>query len=162
MTDSASALDACLDALAEPGQPAPLYAAMDRALAGLVGHRLFTLLYVTADGKEVARCYSSNPASYPIGGRKPMGPTPWGDLVMRRQLPFLGRDAADIRWAFFDHALIESLGLRSAVNLPVRYDGRVLGTINLLDAEGHYEERHLALLRPFAALLIAPFLAAGR
>lgn len=44
------------------------------------------------------------------------------------------------------------------INLPVAYDGRLLGTVNLLDAEGAYEERHVELVRPLAALLVPAFL----
>jgi hypothetical protein len=39
--------------LAEPGQPETLFRAFDAVAARLVGHELFTLLYV--DGQEVAR-----------------------------------------------------------------------------------------------------------
>ena len=61
--------------LAEPGQPETLFRSFDAVAARLVGHELFTLLYV--DGQEVARIYSNRPAQYPVFGRKPMGPTPW-------------------------------------------------------------------------------------
>lgn len=154
-----------IDAFAEvhaafrgPGQPQALYAALDRALGQLIGHRLFTLLYVTASGTEVARVYSSQPDAYPVGGRKPMGPTPWGEHVMRGLKPYVGRTAADIRWAFFDHALIASLGLESVLNVPVIYDGRCLGTMNLLHVAGHYRDEHAALAEPLATLLATPFL----
>jgi len=40
----------------------------------------------------------------------------------------------------------------------VVYAGRVLGTLNLLDAAGHYAESDIARVEPFAALLIGPFL----
>jgi hypothetical protein len=152
----------CIEALGRPGQPGPLYAALDTALAEIVGYKLLTLLYITADGREVERAYSSNPAAYPVRGRKPMRTTEWGERVMKNALPYIGRTRADIRWAFPDHELIESLGLGAVINLPVVYDGRCVGTINLLNAEGYYDEPHLPLIRPFAPLLIAPFLAAGR
>ena len=90
--------------LAEPGQPNSFFEAMDAALATRVSHRLLTLLY--KDGDEVARVYSNMPDVYPVFGRKPMGITPWGDLVVRRQRPFLGRDHEAVKWAFFDYELI--------------------------------------------------------
>jgi hypothetical protein len=146
--------------LAEPGQPQRFYQALDAACAQLVGHKLFTLLY--RDGDEVARVYSNRPTEYPVSGRKRMGPTPWGDLVLKNLQPFLGRDKAAIRWAFFDHELIESMGLGSAINIPVLYDGAVIGTINLLDAEHHYVEAHLPPLQRIAPLLVPAFLEARR
>jgi len=55
-----------------------------RCKSDAVGHELSTLLYV--DGAEVARARSSRPAEYPVSGRKPMGPTPWGEHVMKGQV----------------------------------------------------------------------------
>src|SRR5258708_36481392 len=146
--------------LAEPGQPETLFRAFDAAAARLAGHELFTLLYV--DGQEVARIYSNRPAEYPVFGRKPMGPTPWGEHVMRAKKSYLGRDKAAIRWAFFDHALIESMGLGSVINVPVVYGGECIGTMNLLDVEHHYRHEHVTLLTPLVPLLIPAFLEARR
>jgi hypothetical protein len=143
------------------GQPQPLFAALDGITGRLVGHRLFTLLAVTDGGRRVQRVHSSNPSAYPVGGSKEMGPTPWGDLVIRGQQPFLGRDAHDIRWAFPDHALIASLGLASVVNLPVVYDGETIGATAMLHEAGWYRPEHVDLLMPFVALLVPAFLGVG-
>jgi GAF domain len=149
-----------LNALEQPGQPELTFAALDRLMKSLVGHQLFTLLYV--DGDEVARVYSNRPAEYPVSGRKPMGQTPWGELVLKDRKPHLGRDREGIRWAFFDHALIESMGLGSVINIPVVYDGACLGTVNLLDAEHHYRPEHVAPVAALAPLLVPAFLEARR
>ncbi|WP_048645753.1 GAF domain-containing protein [Nitratireductor soli] len=145
-----------LPILAEPGQPETLYKALEKASHALVGHELFTLLYV--DGQDVARVYSSRPVEYPVSGRKLMGPTPWGDLVLKQKQPFLGRDREGIRWAFFDHALIASMGLGSVINLPVLYDGEAIGTFNILAPEHHYQEADVARVAPLAPLLVPAFL----
>jgi hypothetical protein len=147
-----------LTALEQPGQPDVIFTALDRLTKSLVGHQLFTLLY--ADGDEVARIYSNRPAEYAVSGRKPMGKTPWGDLVLKSCKPYLGCDKQGIRWAFFDHALIESIGLGSVINIPVVYDGACLGTMNLLDAEHHYRPEHIAPVAALAPLLIPAFLEA--
>ena len=152
--------DELSSALRLAGQPQALFNALDRLTAELVGHKLFTLLAV--DGAEVSRVYSNRPVEYPVSGRKPMGPTQWGDLVLRQQKPFLGRTRADIRWAFFDHVLIESMGLGSVINVPVVYDGQTLGAVNLLDVEHHYVDEHLSMLLPVAPLLIPAFLGLAR
>jgi GAF domain-containing protein len=149
-----------LAALEQPGQPDVIFTALDRLTGSLVGHQLFTLLYV--DGDEVARVYSNRPVEYAVSGRKPMGRTPWGDLVLKRCKPYLGRDMEGIRWAFFDHALIESMGLGSVINIPVVYDGACLGTMNLLDTEHHYRPEHVAPVAALAPLLIPSFLDARR
>lgn len=157
MTDHLSLL---IDRLAEPGQPATLYRALEEATRSLVGHRLFTLLYV--DGQDVARVWSSHPAQYPVTGRKTMGATPWGKQVLVEKRAFLGRDMDAIRWAFYDHELIASLGCGSSINIPVVYDGAAIGTMNLLDAEFAYDEDDVARVRPLAAALVPAFLLARR
>jgi hypothetical protein len=149
-----------LPLLAEPGQPETLYRALQEETQRLVGHKLFTLLYV--DGTDVARVWSSHPAEYPTSGRKTMGATPWGAHVLAGGRPYLGRDKAGIRWAFYDHALIESMGLGSVINLPVRYDGETIGTCNLLDVEHHYDEAALDKIKHLAPLLVPAFLEARR
>jgi hypothetical protein len=149
-----------LASLAERGQPEALFVRIDRASRGLVGHQLFTLLYVA--GEEVARVYSNRPTEYPVSGRKLMGTTPWGDLVLKRKQPYLGVDREAVRWAFFDHELIGSMGLGSVINIPVVYNDECVGTMNLLDAEHHYRAEHVGMVAPLAPLLIPAFLEARR
>lgn len=149
-----------LPLLVRAGQPDMLFEAVEKATKDAVGHILFTLLYV--DGEDVARVYSNRPEEYPVSGRKPMGSTPWGDLVLKRRRNYLGKDKGDIRWAFFDHALIESMGLGSSINIPVVYNDACIGTMNLLDKEHHYREEHVSLVERFALLLVPAFLEARR
>ncbi len=151
-------LSILLAAQAEKGQPLPVFKALDDLCKELVGHELFTLLYV--DGQEVARIYSNRPEEYPVSGRKLMGPTPWGDLVLKNRQPFIGYDKEAIRWAFFDHELIESMGLGSVINVPVIYDDAVIGTLNLLAPEHYYREEQVALVEQLAPALVPAFLAA--
>jgi len=159
-TDLLRELESCAGALHATGQPAPIYAAIEASLQRLVGHRLFTLLVV--DGEEVARIHSSNPKAYPVSGRKPMNRTPWGDVVLRDRRTWVAKSPDDIKWAFFDHALIFSLGLGACINVPVAWNGRTIGTMNILDAAGRYAETQGAIARRFAPFLVAPFLAAAK
>jgi hypothetical protein len=149
-----------LEVQALPGQPETLFKALQAETEALIGVDLFTLLI--KDGDEVARVYSNRPVEYPVFGRKLMGPTPWGDLVLKGQKPYLGRDVAGIRWAFPDAPLIESMGLGSVINLPVIYDGETIGTMNLLAPEHHYTDAHLATIAPYAPLLIPAYLGLQR
>lgn len=149
-----------LSLLAQPGQPAALYGFLDAEVRRRIGHRLFTLLYV--DGNEVSRVYTNMAEAYPVGGRKPMGPTPWGAHVIDGRKPWLGATLKDIAWAFPDHALIASLGCGACINVPVVYDGQVIGTMNVLDAEHAYTEDSVQKIAPLAQLLIPAFLLAMR
>ena len=150
--------DSCLAALKQPGPPEALFKAVDKALADTVGHTLFTLLYVAPDRKRVKRLYTNMPKEYPVGGFKPVTESGWHKRVVGEGRPWVGYTYEDVKWAFFDHELIRSLGCESAINQPIVYAGRVLGTMNLLAAAGHYKESDAALIEPYAALLIGPFL----
>ena len=150
--------EACLAALRRSGPPELLFRAVDAALEATVGHRLFTLLYVAPGGRRVKRLYSNKPREYPVGGYKEITHSPWQKHVIEEQRPWIGYNAQDIEWAFFDHALIKSLGCESAINVSVVYAGRLLGTMSLLDAANHYREEDVARIEPYAALLIGPFL----
>lgn len=142
-----------------PGQPAALFGALEAALGAVLGHRLFTLMRYHADSGESERIYTTHPREYPVGGRKALNPTAWTEQVLRRQRPYLGRTAGDVREVFFDHALIASLGCGSVLNLPVVWDGRTLGTINLLHEEGWYAAGDESIGLLFAALAVPAYLA---
>jgi GAF domain-containing protein len=157
--DIDAALVALGQAQAAPGQPGALFDAIEAVCARAVGHRLFTLLAWQPDSGEVARIHSSRPDAYPLRGRKPMGPTEWGAQVLHRGEPWLGRTAADIVWAFPDHALIAGLGCASCMSVPVLWDGRVLGVIAVLDAAQAYDADDLRGLVRLAPLLVPGFLA---
>lgn len=144
-------------ALGAPGQPQALYATLDGVLGRVLGHKLFTIMNRDPVTGESERLYSNQPGPYPVGGRKQMKDTPWFREVIIAKKHYLGRTAADVRWAFFDHALIASLGCGSVVNLLAIHDGSVLGAINMLHEEGWYDERHIAAGAPFAQLLVSAF-----
>lgn len=153
-------LGAVAAALDAPDQPAAGFAALEAALGAAIGHRLFTILLHDAAGGWNARIHSNQPARYPIGGRKPITGSAWMTQVIREGRPWIGRDEADIRWAFFDHALIRSLGCDSALNLPVRWQGRTLGTLNLLHEAGWYGPADAVVGGLFAGLAVPVLLAA--
>jgi GAF domain-containing protein len=159
LTQPAALLEAAR-ALAAPGQPQPLYQALDRLLGDAIGHKLFTLMIYDAEAREVARVYSNQPAAYPVGGRKPYSASSLFDRLLVEHQAVVLRDAEAIRRAFVDHALIASLGAAGSLHLPVVHDGRALGVMNLLHAAGWYDDPHIAIAEPFAALLTTPFLIA--
>jgi len=150
-------LETCIAAL-RSGPTEALFTAIDKATRETVGHKLFTLLYVAPSGQRVKRLYTNMPKEYPVGGYKEVKDTPWHRRVVQEKRAWVGYNAKDIEWAYFDHELIKSLGCESAMNVPVVYGGRLLGTMNLLDAAGHYKESDPVRCEPFAALLVGPFL----
>jgi hypothetical protein len=111
--------------------------------------------------RESERVYTNQPAAYPVGGRKPLRDTAWGQHVIRERRPFIGRTPADIAEHFPDHALIASLGCASIINLPVVRNDRLLGTINLLHEERWYDDGDVPIGLAFAALAVPAFLLAA-
>ena len=129
-------------AWADPNQPAAVFEAAGRAFQQLVGFGLYTVTRIVPGGAEVERLHSTNTAVYPVGGRKPVTRDDYDTLVNEGKRPFLARTPAGFA-SFPDQAVIVGLGLGSVMNLPVIHAGTVLGTVNLLDREGAYEEEQL-------------------
>ena len=89
------------------------------------------------------RLHSSRPAEYPVGGRKDVGrdvAKDWLDACLARQVPFFGRTTEDVARIFKDAELIASLGCGTIINAPVLRAGRTVAALNVLDAEGAYDE----------------------
>ena len=155
MIDHLAPVIASLDATDQPGVT---FRAVDAALKASVGHILFTILITHEAARESERFYTNMPDAYPIGGRKPIT-----DSALMQQLriegrPYIGRTAADIEWAFYDHELIHSLGCESVVNMPVRWRGQTVGTMNLLDRAHAYDEGHLPVIRAISNLALPAML----
>ena len=150
--------ESCIAALRDHDSKEAFFEVLGKALADTVGHKLFTLLYVAPSRLRVKRIYTNMPKEYPVGGYKEITGSPWHKHVVEGRKAWVGYNAKDIAWAYFDHELIVSLGCESAMNIPVVYGGRLLGTMNLLDKAGHYEEADAKTLEPFAALMVGPFL----
>ena len=140
-----------------PDQPARLFAASHAALGAMIGAKLFTILKVLPDG-STERMYTSDPAAYPLSGRKPRNETPWYENVILARRHYLGPTKAHVREVFFDHELIFSLGCGSVINILVLYDDRVLGTVNMLHEEHWYRPEDLMRAEPIAAMLIPALL----
>jgi hypothetical protein len=142
------------------GQPDATFRALEAATRAAIGHRLFTVMRHDPAAGRNRRVFTSDPAAYPVSGYKPVDwAHPWAQRVLLRGEPWIGRSAADIAWAYPDHERIAAMGLASAMNLPVRWNGAVLGTVNLLDAEGHFAEESAVRGMLLAALAVPAMLA---
>jgi hypothetical protein len=150
--DPAPEYAAVAAAAREPGQPGALFAALDKAMGRAIGHRLFTILVVHPGAQQSQRYYSNMPNEYPVGGRKPINPTPWFQRILGAGECYIGYNYDDIRDVFFDHELIKSLGCESVINVPVRWNGATLGTINLLHHANWYNEADVPVAKMFGAL----------
>jgi hypothetical protein len=155
-------LAAVLAAHRDADQPAATFRAVDAALAATIGHKLFTILIHHPALKQSERFYSNLPDSYPVGGRKPVTDSAWMQRVIFGGEPYIGRTRDDIKEVFYDHELIWSLGCESVLNLPVRWRGQTIGTLNLLHAAGWYADSDIATTRLFAHLALPAMLLISR
>jgi len=131
-----------------------------------LGTRLFTLTTHDLTHGLFRRAYTSHPVEYPAHGTKPLEQDAWYDLCITRAQPFIANTPADFATVFFDHALITSMGLGSAANLPLTADdGTVPATVNLLAEPHHFTParltaytalvaRHRPALLPFISVQI--------
>src|SRR5271168_573585 len=152
-------LETILAAHADPDQPRATFRAIEAALADAPGHILSTVLAHHPALRQSERCYTNMPDAYPIGGRKPVTDSVWMQRVIHGGEPYIGRTREDIAAHFFDHALIASLGCESILNMPARWRGQTLGTLNLCHRAGHYTETDLPRLHLIAQLAVPALLA---
>lgn len=149
------AWEALLAALGEEGQPTATLAKVEELYQREVGAIIFTVMSADFDTGMSRRLYSNHPQEYPTSGYKQSAAGKWNDLVFGEKKPYVANTIEEIATVFHDHELIQSLGCGSCINVPVVFEGSVLGTINILDKAGAYTpdkvERAMAL-RPFAAI----------
>lgn len=121
-----------------------VFAALHEACLPL-GARLFTVTVQDPEAGLVRRAYTSHPADYPVSGTKPVGDDAWSRRVLVGGQSFVANTTAEFAPLFPDHAQINALGCHAALNIPVkRADGVVVGTVNILDAEGHFTPARVA------------------
>jgi len=136
--DIAAALAAFDETIAnDAGKDAP-WIALQTLTRAVIGAKLFTIMTVDMQNEVARREYTSDPASYPVSGTKPVHYDDWFDLVHLQRKPFIANTIADIAKVFPDHETIWSLGCGSVINIPVFVGGKLLGTVNCLDVEHHY------------------------
>lgn len=143
---------------AAPFDPVRICAAVDALAQPVMSQALCTVNRFDAPLMQVVRLYSSQPGAYPPGGRKDKRGTAWGRQVLLERRMYVGEGAPAIQAAFDDHALIARLGLQSVVNVPVVFEERCLGTLNLLMTRATVAPPQLEFARLLGLLLLPVFL----
>ena len=143
-----------------PGAPAPglpgnsamtdgsdaVFAALHRAADEACGARLFTVMVLDRAAGLSRRAYTSHPADYPVSGAKPMQANGWSRIVIDGGRSFVANTPEEFAIYFPDHPQIVALGCEAALNIPVAKDGKVVGTVNILDRRGHFMPETVARL----------------
>lgn len=147
-------LSTLAEIVAERHDTMKLYTAVDRLVQEVIGHKLFTMMRVHEASSEVERIYSSDTSAYPVGGRKQKRGTPWGRVVLDRGEVFVARNRDEVRDAFSDYELIFSLDIGSIMNIPLAFQGRRLGTMNISHDAGWFGDDDAASGKLIASFVV--------
>lgn len=146
-TDITAALSQFDAAISQAKTGEAAFAALQAFAETVVGVKLFTFMSVDMKAELSRRAYSSDPASYPVSGTKPIRYDSWFDIVHKQRDYFIANTLDDISKVFPDYELIGSLGCGSVVNMPVILGGELVGTLNLLHEEQYYTPERVELIR---------------
>ncbi|MBA2961889.1 GAF domain-containing protein [Ramlibacter sp. MAH-25] len=150
------------EALGRNPDPAQALAAIEGARQALLGPGLLTVNLVATEPGDapgeihLQRGWSSDPAAYPVGGRKRKLLTPWTEQLLVRGEVFIGEGEGALASVFDDHARIAALGLQAVINVPLIEGGRCRATFNALGMRPWWTREDIAVVR-LLALLAAPF-----
>ena len=137
-----------------------IYARVDQLVRDTVGYKLLTVLKFVEETQEVERIYSSNPKTYPVGGRKRLAAINRDHSFAGGQI-FLAADADAVKRTYPDYELILGLGASAILNAPIRHAGRRLGTLNCCGTANSYGEEEIAAAKILANLLVPTLLGAN-
>ncbi|WP_454766778.1 GAF domain-containing protein [Cupriavidus campinensis] len=140
-------LGALCDRLRHAATPVEVMDAVGQATLDLLGPGLLTINAWHAQTGEIQRLWSSDPAAYPVGGKKVKGDTAWTRQLLVRGEVFVGEGDAALAAVFDDIAVIRGLGLNGVVNVPLCQGGHVIGTFNYLAAVERWTAGQVTVLR---------------
>ncbi|WP_371748078.1 GAF domain-containing protein [Cupriavidus sp. AcVe19-6a] len=144
------------DALRQAREPAAALDAIGAATLRTLGPGLLTINAWHADVHRIERLWSSDTAAYPVGGHKTKGDSPWRRQLLERGEVFVGEGDDALAAVFDDVQVIRTLGCTAVVNVPLGYQGSVIGTFNYLADRAIWSAAEVAALRLLAALAVAP------
>ncbi|MBJ6988124.1 GAF domain-containing protein [Devosia sp. MC521] len=147
MTDHTKALVAFDAAIAKATTADDAFSALQTLVRDVVGAKLFTVMLVDWDLEVSRRAYTSHPETYPTSGTKPLNYGPWFDIVHGKRECYVANTIEDIAKVLFDHETINALGCHSVVNYPVIVKDKLIGTMNMLDVEGHFTPEKVETIR---------------
>lgn len=105
---------------------------LSSAIAARVPFNMFSVLAVDWEKHLVRRVFSTDVVNYPVGGEKKLMDTDWAAHVIGRGEVFFASTQQSMAAAFADYSLLSSLGLKFAMNVPIRQNGKTCITLNLL------------------------------
>ena len=132
------------------------YKKIDKIIHSLIGHKLITYTVIDEKLKFCERVYSNKNKIYPILGQKKMPKNIWSVKVLKNKQHFVCRTKKDIKKIFYDYETIFSLGCGSIINLLILFQGKPIGTVNILNKENHYSGKDIKKI-DFLCVYLIPF-----
>ena len=123
-----------------------------------LGYKLLTFTVIDKSQTFVERVYTSNNKIYPLMGVKKIPQNEWKKKVIKQKHNFFLNSRERIKEIFYDYDIIFSLGCGSIINYLVLFQGKILGTINILHKEGYYKKKHIKELKIYSNLLISHYI----
>lgn len=134
-------------------EPLQVYRAVDTLVLETVGYKLLTVFRPDEATAELERVYSSDPVTYPIGGRKRLSAINRDPDLARRGEIFLAATPDAVARTYPDRTLLSTLGVGAILNVPIRHAGRWLATLNCCGVSGGYGSGEVAAAKVLANLL---------
>lgn len=129
-----------------------------RLLTDLPGVLDTTLLAVSADRKSVSRIATSNQRVFPCGGGEMLdADDPWVRRIMGEKKPVIADGREGLAHYLTNWEAIEAEGYGASGSFPVVIGGQVMGTVNILAAQGYFTPDRIVMtdaLLPFVALAL--------
>lgn len=124
----------------------------------LIGIKLFTMTTFDIPNAKAQRIFSNMPVEYPVSGTKPIIKSAWTEIVLDKGEHFVANTINDIEKVFSDYQVIEDLGCKSVINLPIIVEGNLIGTMNCLHEENYFTSEKIKELEHFKLPALACFL----
>ncbi|OZI55258.1 GAF domain-containing protein [Bordetella genomosp. 5] len=134
--------------------------AISALLEQAFGYQLLTALVYLEDLRLMRRLYTNDETISPLGGFKATGNGPWSRKVLDQGEFSVASTEDDVRTVFSEAEFLIERGLHSAFNIPVRHQGKVIGSLNLLAGRHAYDHADLDLATVIAGLCAPVFLQA--
>lgn len=140
-----------------------VFAYCRRGIDEAAGSLLTTASLYDVDNMRSRRVWTDDAAAYPVGNFKRLDKNRYFERVIEGCQPFYSTTIEEIAEVFFDWEKIQALGFESNMNLPAIANGRVIGTVNLLNRKGHFTpDRVAAVMRWQPVATLAFLLLASR
>jgi hypothetical protein len=131
---------------------------LERSSQQLFDHILFTCLRFDYGRQVMTRLYSNREDVSPTGGTKPIPSGVWADRLLSEGRAFIGSSREDLRAVFFDYEALWAIGCESVMNVPVRWQHRTVGSINILAPAKRFDAKSEGMFRSSAQLSVPLFL----